>query len=174
MTDPVFDKDGNLTNVDELTREEVATAYQAKNKTLFGRLTESEAREAQVKADKAKLESDLAESRKNKDVPTDQQPVQSGLSPEELRLIARGMSDAEISEAKDIAKGKGITLTEALETPVFKSFQAGILEEKRKTDAKLGAAQGSGQYVAPEGIKPGMTPAEHKAAWNKALGKSTP
>lgn len=176
MTDPVFDKDGNLTNVDELTREEVASAYSAKNKSIFGRLTEEETKRKQAEADKAKAEADLAEARKAPEKKPEEapKPQQSDISTEELKLIARGLSDEEIEQAKAIAKGKDISLTEALKDPLFKLFQESLVTEKKKAEAKLPASRGSGQYVPPEGIKPGMTKAEHEAAWRKALGKEEP
>lgn len=176
MTDPVFDKEGNLTNQDELTREEVAVAYQEKNRSVFGRLTEEETRRKQVEADKAKLEADLAEARRAQALAAANTPAQSspGADPDELRLIARGLSDEEIAEAKDISKGKGISLNEALNTPIFKMFQENIREEKRKADAKLSASHGSAQHVPAEGVKSGQSREEHEAAWRKTQGMDTP
>src|SRR3990167_1616221 len=115
MTTPVFDKEGNLSNLDELERDEVASAYQEKNRQLFGRLTDAEAKAKQAEADKAKAESDLSEARKAPAVPPPAPiPVDSTpkVDADELRLIARGLSDEEITEAKDIAKGKNISLLE--------------------------------------------------------------
>lgn len=173
MADPVFDKEGNLVNLDELDRDEVAAAYQAKNHSLFGRLTEEEAKRKQYEADKAKLESELAEARKSA-TPSAPSPAVAPTKPDidvdELRLIAKGLSDEEISEAKDIARGKGISITEALSTKSFTLFQENLREEKRKEDAKLSASKGSGSTPATEGIKAQMTPEEHKEAWKKAQG----
>jgi hypothetical protein len=170
MTDPVFDKEGNLTNLDELDRDEVAVAYQEKNKSLFGRVSEAEAKLKQVEADKAKAEADLAETRKASVPPAPTaEPSKPEVDVAELKLIARGLSDEEINEAKDIARGKGITLTEALDTAIFKLFQANMKEEKRKEDAKLPASKGSGSTPLAEGIKEGMSPAEHKEAWKQRL-----
>ena len=167
MTTPVFDKEGNLTNLDEMDQYEVASAYQEKNRQLFGRITEEEAKRKQIEADKAKIEADLAEAKK---APALEVPVKPEVDVTELKLIAKGLSDEEISEAKDIAKGKGITLLEALETKSFKLFQEDLKEEKRKEDAKLPASKGSGQTPIAEGIKEGMTKDEHKEAWKKAQG----
>lgn len=170
MAEPIFDKEGNLTNLDELQPEEVAAAYKEKNKVLFGRMTEAETRESQAKADLAKAKAE-AEA---KVVPPTAPPISP--DPEEkdeLRLIARGLSDEEITEAKDIAKGKGLTLLEALKTPLFQLFQESLKDAKRKEDAKLPASHGSSQFVPVEGIKPGQTKEEHEAVFRKALGKDT-
>jgi hypothetical protein len=173
MTDPVFDKEGNLSNLDELTREEVAVAYQEKNRSLFGRITDEETKRKQVEADAAKLKADLEEARKASQSVTPEvtPPAKPELGADELRLIARGLSDEEIAEAKSIAKGKDISLTEALGTDLFRLFQSDLVEKKRKEDAKLGASKGSQDSFIPEGIKEGMTAAEHKAAWKEAQGR---
>lgn len=163
MAEPTFDKDGNLTNVAELTAEEVASAYQEKNKALFGRLTEAEQREAQAKADKAKAEQDLAEAKKAPPAPAQ--------DPDELRLIAKGLSDEELAEAKDIAKGKGISLVEAIKSKTFLLFQKDFREEQEKEKAKLGASKGSGQGEQDEdAVAPGLTAEQHKEQWKKKQG----
>ena len=176
MADPIFDKEGNISNLDELTSQEVATAYSEKNKSLFGRLTDEEAKRKQAEADKVKLAEDLeAEKKKNAKPPEEKIPPPPGntLSEEELRLIARGLFDEEIDEAKVIAKGKGITLTEALKTPLFELFQNDLKEKKKKEDAHLGASHGSGQQLTEKPVTSGMTRDEHKAAFDEARGKLT-
>lgn len=97
--------------------------------------------------------------------------------PDELRLIARGLSDDEISEAKDIAKGKGISLMEALKTPVFKAFQNDLKEQEKKEKAKLNASKGSGSgdsdknEFEPDITKPLSEQEDaHKKAWKKSMG----
>lgn len=173
MADPIFDKEGNLSNLDELTVQEVATAYSEKNKSLFGRLTAEETARKQAEADKQKLVDENAELKKPKPPVEEPKPPQAGISEEELKLIARGLSDEEISEAKDIASGKKISLTEALKTPIFQLFQANLKEEKRKEDAKLGASHGSGQTLTEKPITSGMTREEHQKAFEEARGKLT-
>lgn len=171
MTDPVFDKEGNLTNLDELDRDEVAAAYQEKNRSLFGRLTEEETKRKEAEANVAKAKTDLEAKEVSPPVaPAQQQtPV---LDVDELRLEV-GLSREEAAEAKEIAKGKGISFTEALQTPLFKLFQADREETKRKEDAKLPASKGSDQTPLVEGLKPGMTRDEHQNIFNKAIGKDT-
>lgn len=91
--------------------------------------------------------------------------------PEELKLIARGLSDEEIDQAKVISKGKGVTLSEALKDPLFVAFQEKRVEERKKEDAKLGASKGSNQTKEETSFRPGMTADEHKKAWKESLGK---
>lgn len=90
---------------------------------------------------------------------------------DELKLIARGLSDEEIEQAKVIAKGKGIVLTEAIKDPLFLSYQATLKEEARKEKAKLGASKGSGESRDDTLIKPDMTREEHQEAFKKVMGQ---
>lgn len=89
---------------------------------------------------------------------------------EELKLIARGLSDEEIEQAKVVAKGKGIPLTEAVKDSLFIAYQDNLKEEKRKADAKLGASKGSGESEDNTLIKPDMTREEHQKAFKKVVG----
>lgn len=89
--------------------------------------------------------------------------------PEELKLIARGLSDEEIDQAKVISKGKGVSLTEALKDPLFVAFQEKRTEERKKEDAKLGASRGStASSTSVDTSK--MTREEHMKHWKESLG----
>lgn len=176
MTDPVFDKEGNLSNLDELTREEVASAYQEKNRQLFGRISDEEQKRKQAEADKAKAEQERDEVRRAAQPPAApaQAPVQPPVQqpqtdPEELRAVARGYSDEEITEAKSIAKGKGISLGEALETNLFKLWKSDADLKRKKEDAKLGGSSGSGDVTPKEGLKPGLSRDDHKVEWQRRM-----
>ena len=177
MAEPIFDKEGNLTNLEELSKEEVATAYSEKNKGIFGRLTEEERLRKEAEAKTAKVAKDLEDAKNAPpQKPEEKNPPtrENTLSEEEIRLIARGLSDEEIDEAKAIAVGKKITLTEALKDNTFLLFQNDFKDKKRKEDAKLGASHGSGQGPTGEPkVKSGMSRDEHKAAFDEARGKLT-
>ena len=174
MAQPNFDKDGNLSNLDELTVQEVASAYSEKNKSLFGRLNAEETARKQAEADKLKLAEENETLKKKPQV--EEKPSTPAISEEQSDLIAKAayqLSDEELQEAKVIAKGKGITLAEALKDKTFLIVQANLKEEKRKEDAKLGASHGSGQGSSEESeFKPGMSAAEHRAAFDKKRGKA--
>lgn len=111
------------------------------------------------------------ENKRLKSTPT-QQPINNNpqLS-EELKLIARGLSDEEIDQAKVIAKGKGVPLTEAIKDPLFVIYQGDLKEKQRKEEAKLGASKGSGEAKESELIKSDMTREEHQAVFKKVMGK---
>lgn len=170
MADAIFDKDGKITNLDDLTAGEVAEAYQVKNKTIHdARVAESEkARIAREEAEQAKK--DLETERAKNVRPPEEKPVPPSSDPDELKLIARGLSDEEIDQAKIIAKGNGVSLLEAIKNPLFVLFQSNLKEEQKREKAKLGASSGSGQGQDDTGItvKPGTTVDEHKDIWKKA------
>ena len=176
MAEPKFDKEGNLENLDELSVQEVAGAYQEKNKALFGRLTAEETARKQAEVDRDKAKADLEV--KSKEIPPKiekkeeiEEKKETGPSTDELRLIAKGLSDEEIDEAKAIAKGKGITLVEALKTKTFLLFQKDLLEEREKEKAKLGASGGSGSGDGKPKVTPGMSREDHEKAWKESQGK---
>ncbi len=89
---------------------------------------------------------------------------------DELKLIARGLSDEEIEKAKVIAKGNGTSLQEALKDPMFTAYQEKIREDKRREDAKLGGTRGSGESQDDSLIKADMTREEHQEAFKKVHG----
>jgi multidrug efflux pump subunit AcrA (membrane-fusion protein) len=91
---------------------------------------------------------------------------------EELKLIARGLSDEAIEQAKVIARGKGISLTEAIKDPLFSIYQKDTEEREKKEKAKLGASRGSAETQEEvKGFQSGATREEHIEAFNKAVGK---
>jgi hypothetical protein len=174
MADPIFDKEGNLTNTEELTREEAVEALQVKKAEVFSRVTAEKEAKEKAEAALAKAEADLAEEKKKNLPPVVKtEPPASTISSDELRLVALGLSDAEINEAKDIAKGKGISLVEAVQTKTFKLFQTDLKEEERKAKAKLGASSGSDIDNPAPLVKSGMTKKDHQQVWKDALGKKS-
>jgi len=102
--------------------------------------------------------------------PQDNQPNDQHLS-EELRLIARGLTDEAIDQAKIIAKGKDVSLTEAIKDPLFAIYQKDADEKAKKEKAKLGASKGSGATGDKATFKSGMTKEEHQKAFQEALSK---
>ena len=91
---------------------------------------------------------------------------------QELKLIARGLTDEAIEQAKIIAKGKDITLTEAIKDPLFTIYQEKIKDDERREKAKLGASRGSGESEdKPKGTQSGATRDEHIEAFKKAVSR---
>jgi hypothetical protein len=113
------------------------------------------------------------ENKRLKNAKTPAQPTITQPNPElsdELKLIARGLSDEEIEQAKVVAKGKGINLIEATKDPLFTIFQSDLKEKEKRENAKLGASKGSGDSTNSEIIKPDMTREEHEKAFKKVMG----
>ena len=122
---------------------------------------------SQILARAKKAEAELKELRKAEAPHINNDPQLS----DELKLIARGLSDEEIDKAKYMAKGLGISLPEVIKHPDFLDLQATLKERKRKEDAKLGASKGSGESQDDTLIKPDMTREEHQKAFKKVMGR---
>lgn len=140
------------------------------NKKLFERSKKAEDQRREARRKAKDLETELAglrgtdggkKSIKKDDV----------ADPEELRLIAKGMSDIEIDKLKVLSKGLGITLNEAMKEEMFIAFQGKIKADKEKEDARIGASRGSGQAQEKQTFKPGMSDADHKKAWEESRKK---
>lgn len=151
------------TEVEETTNSS-ENSEQEDTVDLAAELEKQRKANAQINARAKKAEEELRALKANP--PLKQDPQLS----DELKLIARGLSDEEIEQAKVIAKGKGIVLTEAIKDPLFLSYQTTLKEERRKEKAKLGASKGSGESQDETLVKPGMSESEHKEAFNKVMG----
>lgn len=142
--------------------------YTEKEKKLFIRTKKAE---ADLKAEKAARKA--AEDKLKAKEQTDSEKADAAVLQDELKLTARGMSDELIAEAKDIAKGKGISLVEATKTKQFQLLESAEKEEQRKAKAKLPPSSGSGGSPddLAEAFPSGQKPEDHKKAWEKAVGK---
>lgn len=148
------------TNSNETSTED-AVALQEK-------LDAAEKAKSQILARAKKAEQELKDLKAKPQVNTNND---SQLS-DELKLIARGLSDEEIEQAKVIGKGKGISPLEAIKDPLFTLYQGDLKEKKRKEDAKLGASRGSGETQEEvTGLQSGSTREEHEKAFKKLVGK---
>ena len=143
--------DTSLEQETDTTDEEKAKLAEL-NKKLFERAKKAE---TELKALKAKGEPQK---------PINNSPVELA---EELKLIAKGLSDEEIEQAKIIAKGTGTNLSEALKSSLFGAFQKELKETQRKEQAKLGATRGSGQTESKKDFRSGLTREEHMALWKE-------
>ena len=153
--------------VDEATNsnEEVQEDTEALKAKL--EVAEEAKRQITARAKKAEEKIKILEARPQENIkPNDPQLT------EELKLIARGLSDEEIEQAKVIAKGKGIVLTEAVKDPLFVIYQGDLKDKQRKEKAKLGASKGSGETKEEiTGLEAGSSRDEHKKAFDKLVGK---
>ena len=131
---------------------------------LAGELEKANEAKTQILARAKKAEAELKDLRAKSSINSDPQ-----LS-EELKLIARGLSDEEIEQAKVVAKGRDISLQEAVKDPLFLTFQSDLIAKKKKEDAKLGASKGSGESQDEAGIKSDMTREDHQKVFKKIMG----
>lgn len=143
--------------------------YTEREKKLFARTKKAE---ADLKAEKAarKAADDKLKAKEKSD--SENEGSTTALT-DELKLTARGMSDELIAEAKDIAKGKGISLMEAVKTKQFELLESAEKEEKRKAKAKLAASSGSGGSSddMAEQFPSGQKREDHKKNFEKVVGK---
>ena len=164
MADEATDVAEDTSSEGEEATESNESSEQEDTAVLQEKLDLAEKAKSQLTARAKKAEEELKALKANPPVTNDPQ-----LS-DELKLIARGLSDEEIDKAKVIAKGEGIALKEAIKAPLFLSYQATLKEKERKEKAKLGASKGSGESEDDTLIKPVMTREEHQEAFKKLMG----
>jgi hypothetical protein len=153
------------TNVEEIV--EPIQQEEVKQETVDAEKEALRVAKAQLTARAKKAEEEL-KALKAKPINNNNDPQLS----DELKLIARGLSDEEIEQAKVVAKGKGVNLIEAIKDPLFTIYQTDLKEKERKEKAKLGASKGSGETQEEiTGLQYGATREEHKKAVEKLVGK---
>ena len=168
MTDEVNDvAEDTSSEVDEATNSNEETVEQEDTEAIKASLANALKAKAELTARAKKAEEEL---KTLKAKPQESKTNDPQLS-EELKLIARGLTDEAIEQAKVIAKGKGIPLTEAIKDPLFAIYQKDAEDKAKKEKAKLGASKGSGESEEESEVKPGMTREEHEKVFQKAMGK---
>lgn len=83
-----------------------------------------------------------------------------------IEFFAKGNSREDYEKLKVIMKGTGLSMSEAMNDPLYQSYREKKARESRDEKAQIGASKAS----SPSdnfGVKPGMTPEEHKEAWKK-------
>ncbi len=153
------------TDVEETTNSNESGVEETTD--LAGELEKAREAQSQILARAKKAEAELKKLRETKPEPQINSNPQLS---DELKLIARGLSDEEIDKAKVVAKGLGISLPDAIKDPLFLSYQATLKEKERKEKAKLGASKGSGESQDDTLIKQDMTREEHEKAFKKVMG----
>ena len=121
-------------------------------------------------ADNYKIRAEKAEAKlKQKEVvPKSDTP---SISKEELILIAKGYDEKAIDLLNVIAKGSGVSIKEAQDSELFKSYLDKVALEKKSSKAKLGASNSSGSFQPKAEVTPNMTKEDHKELWNKKMGR---
>ena len=155
-------QDESQDEADEDESENETPKYTEHEKKLFARLKKAEAKLKE-------LEKSSGQKAK-KQIKNNVETTDDFITRSEAILLAKGFEDEDIDVAKSIAKGYNISLAEAVKHKVFTAYKTEKDSEIKKQKASLGASQGSGSSKK-SGIKPGMTEEEHKAFFNKAIGR---
>jgi len=133
--------------LEETPTEEVDVAkLQEQNKRLYARLKKLEAK-TEVKA--------VVKEEVKPQISNEQ-----FITRDEAILLAKGYEEEEISKLKAIAKGSGISISEAAKDDMFVMWRESKVEEAKKAKSKLGASKGSGSVKAEKSIKD-MSKEEH-------------
>lgn len=120
---------------------------------------------------KALLEEQLKKAEPQKPVDKEVQPstyVTKDEYEEGILRTSKGYSDEDLNVLKVISKGKGVTVLQAEQDPMFKLHLEKKADEERKAKAQLGASRGSGTSG------PTKEPAnrdEHFEMWKQKLGR---
>jgi hypothetical protein len=173
---PANEGDTSTDEGDKPKEEDTVEALKAKNASLFARAKKAEGFIQQPDGSWVK-----PPKQEKKEPDGNIHGQVSATDPAEItftsRMAARGLSDDEIDEriqrARTIAKGSGVSLSEAFKDPMFVAFQSLRDEELKKERAKLGGTKGSSQERKPSfdtGLTPEGTKA-HKEQWKEALAK---
>jgi len=157
----------------ELSQEEADVKITEKKAELirleYSTIAEKAKKDAEL-ANNYKIRAEKAE-KEAKNPPKPQEKTNDSQLSDELKLIAKGLSDEAIEKAKVIAKGKDISLTEAVKDPDFIVIQKDLDEKEKKEKAKLGASKGSGESEEEADVKSGMTREEHEKVFKKVLSR---
>jgi|AntDeeMinimDraft_6_1070357.scaffolds.fasta_scaffold00931_6 hypothetical protein len=94
-----------------------------------------------------------------------------GLTKDEAKLYARGLSDEEIDKADKIAQVEGISLMEAVDNDIFVTWKEKNDKEEKDQQASIGASKGSGSQKKGKNVSDsGLSTEEHKALARKRMG----
>ena len=95
----------------------------------------------------------------------------NSLTREEVILLAKGMDEEAMNQLQAISKGKGISLLEAKEDPMFVAYNEQREKNLKAEQAKLGASKGSGAKKGkPDFSTPGLSKEDHKKLWQEKMG----
>lgn len=148
-------------NNDTLNEETASDAKYESQKTR------AEKAEAKVKELKDSIKALDAKDEPSTDKKEDEQPLQKGLSREEAILIARGLTDKEVSEAVYVSERENITLEEAVTHPRYTAWKDSNDQKAKSEKASLGTSKGSPQFKEKKDLdSTGLSRDEHKALFD--------
>lgn len=151
------DIDTNLENTEEETEEESeeepdVDALQEKNKNLFARAKKAETELKKLKSVKKDDSSNSSEE---------------ALTRDEAMLIAGGVDAEDLEQLKAIQKGTSVSLSEAVENPMYKAYKEKKVRDVKRKKAQLGTGSGGGGTKEDDINQEGLTREEHKKLWSK-------
>jgi hypothetical protein len=97
------------------------------------------------------------------------------LSRDEIILLAKGCSDEDLTLLKKIqagskAMGQDVSITDAMNDPMFQAFKEKRDAAQKAEQAQLGASGASGNYIDQKFVN-GQTRDEHKKLWEEEIKK---
>lgn len=96
----------------------------------------------------------------------------NSLSEDDILTITQVQNKDLIEQARQIAKLQGITLTEAVNSPMFGYAKQAYEAQQREEKASMEASRGSGNRGQKKDFKTsGLTAAEHKELWKQRTGR---
>lgn len=141
------------------------TRLEEKNKQLFERAKKAE---GFVKVDGAWVKKSQPQTEAKPAAQIINNP--DTISREEVVLLTQGYDDEDLKRLNIVAKGSGVSLSEAKSDPMFVAYLEQKKEEQRKKKAQLGASKGSGTTKQEDDFNRPLTDEEHKALWKKRNG----
>lgn len=94
------------------------------------------------------------------------------LSEDDILTITTLQNKELIERARKIARLEGVSLAEAVNTPMFQFAKQAYEEEVRKEKSQMEASRGSGNRGQKKDFKTsGLSPAEHKELWKARTGR---
>lgn len=128
--------------------------------------------EAEAKKYKAIANRKAKQAEKRVETQTPTQSQEKGLSEDDIIVISSVADKEKLDSLKEIAKLKNISLMEAKNSQLYKLAEQEIEETRKREAAQLGASKGSGKRPAEKSFATqGLSDEEHKALFNKAVGK---
>lgn len=96
----------------------------------------------------------------------------STFSEDDLFVIKQLEDKEEYEMAKEVAKLKNVSISEAVSSQMFKLWKQERTEEKRQEKVQMEASRGSGNRGKKKDFStPGLSPQEHKELWLSKRGR---
>lgn len=107
-----------------------------------------------------------------KEIVKEVQPSQNFITKDDyeegILRTSKGYTDEDVDVLKTVSKGKGISLFQAEQDPMFKLHLSNKAEEEKKSKAQLGTSKGSSSHGV---VKESMTREEHMEMFKEKLGR---